>query len=342
MQENPLRSYRCCGIAPAIRDTQPRRTVMKTRTILLILIVTACCLLVVQPIQAQSSEDQTTIYQTSFASDPGWKTNNPSTNYWDPSIGMYHFTLEPGTGGYAYIPVEFDSGSFMLDYDVLLMRIDEGATFRMGLSGAEMDFNKGPNVISIFTNAKYGQIMWLHLVSPGNKLVEVNSQSAAVEMGVDAYKGPTAKYEVNKTYHVTVNYNDNTKILSMKVRGLQSGTDIWGYFIQGGENMRGLNRIYLGSKGDYGPMNIYAQGYIDNVRLTVPSAGSAVTETPRETIPVTTAPVPVTPTKKPTQMITVPTPYPTGTPQSPLSGILPVLALGICGALCYLSAIKKH
>ena len=88
---------------------------MNTRRILLILIVAACCLCVVQPIQAQSSDDQTTIYQTSFASDPHWTTNNPSTNYWDPTMGMYHFSIEPGTGGYAYIPVVFDSGPFTLD-----------------------------------------------------------------------------------------------------------------------------------------------------------------------------------------------------------------------------------
>jgi len=127
----------------------------------------------VQPIQAQSSDDQTTIYQTSFASDPHWVTNNPSTNYWDPNMGMYSFSIEPSTGGYSYIPVAFDSGSFTLEYDVILTRIDEGATFRMGLSGAEMDPSKGPNVLSEFTNAKYGQIMWLHMVTPGNKLVEM-------------------------------------------------------------------------------------------------------------------------------------------------------------------------
>jgi hypothetical protein len=325
-----------------MKGQKPWRNVMNTKTILLTLIVAACCLLVVQPIQAQSSEDQTTIYQTSFASDPGWKTNNPSSDYWDPTMGMYHFSVEPSTGSYAYIPVVFDSGSFTLDYDVLLSRIDEGATFRMGLSGTEMDPTKGPSVISMFTNAKYGQIMWLHMVSPGNKLVEVNSQSSAVEMGPDAYKGPTAKFEVNKTYHVTVNYNDGTKMLSMKVRDLKAGTEIWGYFIQAGESMSGLNRIYLGSKGDYGQMNIYAQGYIDNVRLTVPSAGPVVSATPLDTIPVTTAPVTVAPTNKPTQKVTVPTPYPTETPKSPSSGIIPIVALGICGALCYFSAVKKN
>ena len=317
---------------------------MNTRTILLTLILAACCLLVVQPILAQGTEDQTTIYQTSFASDPRWITNNPSSDYWDPGMGMYHFGIEPSTGNYAYIPVVFDTGSFTLDYDFLLTRIDEGASFRMGLSGSgekTMDFNEGPNVVSMFTNAKYGQIMWLHMVSPGKKLLEVNSQNAATEMGPDAYKCPTSKYEVNKTYHVTVTYVDNTKVLSMKVRELQSGKDIWSYFIQCGENMKGLNRLYLGSKGDYGPQNIYAQGYIDNVRLTVPSSGSALTETPSVTIPVTTAQILVTPTKKPTPKVTVPTPYPTTTPQSPTSGILPVIALGVCGALCCVMAMKK-
>ena len=318
---------------------------MNTRTILLTLIVAACCLLVVQPIQAQSNEDPITIYQTSFASDPRWITNTggaSSNYYWDPNMGIYRFSIEPSSGSFAYTPVVFDSGSFTLEYDFLLTRIDEGATFRIGLSGDEMDFNKGSNVVSMFTNAKYGQIMWLNMVSPGNKHEVVNSQSAATEMGPDAYKGPTAKYDLNKTYHVTVNYDDTTKVLSMKVKELQSGKDLWGYFIQCGENMKGLNRLYLGSKGDYGVQNIYAQGYLDNVRLTVPSSGSAITETPSVTIPVTTAQIPVTPTKKPTPKLTVPTPYPTTTPQSPSSGILPVVALGVCGALCCAMAMKKN
>ena len=182
--------------------------------------------------------------------------------------------------------------------------------------------------------------MWLHLVSPSNKLVEVNSQHDAVEMGPDAYKGPTVTYDVNKTYHVTLSYVDSTKILSMKVRDVQSGNELWGYFIQVGERITGLDRIYFGSKGDYGPMNIYAQGYIDNVRLTIPSSGPVVTETSRVTTPVTTAPVTVT--TRPTTKQTVPTTYPTATPQSPSSGIVPVAALGICCALCYISAMKKH
>lgn len=315
---------------------------MNLKTILLTLAIAACCLLAVQPVMAQSNEDPTVIYQTSFASDPLWTTNSPSSNYWDPTTGMYHFSIEPSSGGYVYVPVTLDSGSFALDYDFMLTRIDSGATFRMGLSGSEMDPSRGTNVISMFTNEKYGQIMWLHLVTPGNKLVEVNSQHDAVEMGSDAYKGPTTKYEVNKTYHVTINYADGTKTLSMKVRDVQSGKELWGYFIQSAETITGLNRIYLGSKGDYGQQNIYAQGYLDNVRLTRPSLTPIVSETPSATVPVTTVPVPVTTSIKPTLRTTIPTPYPTTTPQSPVSGFVPVVAIGICGALYSAGAMKKN
>ncbi|MEI8330492.1 MAG: hypothetical protein WCF90_02395 [Methanomicrobiales archaeon] len=319
---------------------------MNIKKIVLTLILVASCLFAVPPVLAQSGDDHTTIYQTLFASDPGWKTNTggaSSNYYWVPDLGMYHFSIEPSSGGYSYIPVPLNGGSFTLDYDLLLTRVDKGATFRMGLSGNEMDPSKGPNLVSMFTNAKYGQIMWLHMVSPGNKLEEVNSQSAAVEMGPSGYNGATTKYEINKTYHVTVNYDDNTKVITMKVRSLQAGTDIWSYFIQAGESLSGLNRIYIGAKGDYGPQNIYAQGYIDNVRLTAPSTGAVVTKTPGNVNPVVTkASVSLTPKKIPTPKGTVPTQYPMTTPQSPVSGLLPLAALGLCGLICYVSAGKKN
>ena len=131
---------------------------------------------------------------------------------------MYRFSIEPSTGGYAYTEVDYERGSFIFDYDLILTRLDEGATFRFGLSGAEMDPSKGANVLTQFTNAKFGRIMWLHLVTPGNKIMEMNSQSGdTLSSGPAAYSGPTVKYELNKTYHVTVNYDDDHKILSMRV-----------------------------------------------------------------------------------------------------------------------------
>jgi len=311
---------------------------MKTRKYFMYLVIATALLVIIPSLQALSDDTAIKIlYQTSFTTDPHWITNNPSTNYWDPTLGMYHFSNEPSTGGYAYTPVDYQRGSFTFEYDVILTKIDNGATFRFGLSGSEMDPSKGPSVLSMFTNAKYGQIMWLHLVTPGGRLIEVNSQSAAVEMGPNAYNGPTVKYEVNKTYHVTVNYDDEHKTLSMKVKDWLTGREIWSYYVNTAENLNGMNRIYTGSKGDYGVMGVYAEGNIDNVRLTVPVAVT-ITSTEVTKVPSITTITPKTTVPKLTTAVI--TTYPTGTPSSPSHGFLAIAALGILG-LCGILAGKK-
>jgi hypothetical protein len=311
---------------------------MKIQKYFMYLIIVVCLLALIPSLQALSDDNNVkVIYQTSFITDPHWITNNPSTNYWDPNKGMYHFSNEPSTGGYAYTPVDYERGSFTFEYDVILTRIDEEATFRFGLSGSEMDPSKGPSVLSMFTNAKYGQIMWLHLVTPGGKLIEVNSQHAAVEMEPNTYNGPTVTYEVNKTYHVMVNYDDPSRTLSMKVKDWITGREIWSYYLNPAESLNGMNRIYTGSKGDYGMMGRNAEGFIDNVRLTVPVA---VTATEVTRVPSITTTPPKTPTTKLTTV--VPTASPTNTPSSPSAGVLAIAALGITGACGVLLGKKKN
>jgi len=91
-----------------------------------------------------------------------------------------------------------------------------------------------------------------------------------------------------------------------------------------------MNRLYVGSKGDYGMMNIYALGYIDNVRLTIPATLTPTpTEIPQGTI-VTTYPTKIPTTK---QTVSVPTPYPTSTQKSPSAGIVTVGAIGIVAVM---------
>ena len=136
-----------------------------------------------QPVAAQTVNGQTVLYQTSFDSDPHWTTNNPSNDYWDPSAAAYHFSLEPATGNYAYTVVNYDRGSFTLDYDVTINRSMKEQPSGFGFSGAETDRTKGPNVLTEFTNAKYGQIMWLRLVTGSAKLMQANSQHAATGTG---------------------------------------------------------------------------------------------------------------------------------------------------------------
>jgi hypothetical protein len=309
---------------------------MKIRKYFIYLIIAVFLLGVIPSLQALSDDNTVkVIYQTSFITDPHWMTNNPSTNYWDPNKGMYHFSNEPSTGGYAYTPVDYQRGSFTFEYDVNLTRVDNGAAFRFGLSGTEMDPTKAPNVLTVFTNEKYGQIMWLHLVTPGSKLMEVSSQTSS---DPGAYSGPTVKYEINKPYHVIVNYDDDHKTLSMKVKDWLSGREIWSYYLNTAENLNGMNRIYTGSKGDYGMMGIYAEGYIDNVRLTAPVAVTITSTEVTRVTSITTIP-PKTPTPKLTTV--VPTSYPTGTPSSPSAGILAIAALGIIGVCGVLEAKKK-
>jgi len=313
---------------------------MSLRTLCFSLFVVACMVFVVIPVQAENdgSTSPKVIYQTTFSSDPRWTTNSPRFDYWDPATGRYYFNIEPSTGNYAYTTINNMEGAFTFEYDVVLDRVDDGATFRFGVTGAEMDFNKGPNVITMFSNGKHENIMSLHVVTTGSKQMEVNSQSDdELTSGTIAYKGPTVRYELNKTYHVTVNYDEASATLTMRVSDKATGKEIWAYFIKTVERIRGMNHLYLGSRGDYGNMNIYARGYIDNVRLTQPGPAITAGQTLVSVTEETTAPL-VT-TKK---TLVIPTHIPaTDTPQSPSCALVAVLALGIIGISGALRGMKK-
>ncbi|AGB02025.1 hypothetical protein [Methanoregula formicica] len=312
---------------------------MRLRILTLILMAGLLALVCV-PAQGATGGPVTVLYQNSFSSNPKWVTNNPSLDYWDPGLQMYHFAIEPSTGAYAYTLVKgYEKQPFTLEYDVILNKVDEGTTFRLGFSGEAMNPEVGPNVLTEFTNAKYGQIMWLRLVTPGNKLMKVNSESGDTQnSGSIAYKGPTVNYELNKTYRVTVDYNKDQRTLTMKVNEKTSGQEIWGYYINTVEDLSGMDRIYLGSIGDYGMMHRYAEGYLDNVRLTVPAEAEVTTPAAA----VTTAPQ--TPTTRPTAIKTTvqQTALPTTAPQeSPVPVPVTILALGIAGACMALFLNKR-
>jgi hypothetical protein len=305
---------------------------MKICSTLIIVTTMAALLLVVCPIQAQSGDGQNILYQTAFSTDPHWTTNNPRSDYWDPNKGMYHFGIEPSTGNYAWVPVEYDGGSFTLEYDLILEQVDDGATFRLGFSGTEMDRGKGPNVITEFTTTKYGRIMQLHMVNQNAKLMDVTSESSS-------YNGPTVTYGLNTTYHVMVIYDDNIKTLTERVTEKMTGKPVWSYYLNTLDPLKFMNRIYIGSVGDYGVTNKYAVGYIDNVRLYTPAP---VTETP--TIAVSQQPTsplytPHPTTRKPT---TVPTTSPTPTPKSSPSIIVACAAFGIISAAAGMSKMRKN
>jgi hypothetical protein len=88
-------------------------------------------------------------------------------------------------------------------------------------------------------------------------------------------------------------------------------------------------------------MNIYAQGYLDNVRITAPGTVTAAPTPAAVTPDITAAGVSATPTKKATPKTTLPTPYPSSTPESPSSLVVPLAALGIIGG-CFILLQKKE
>jgi len=310
---------------------------MKIFSTLMIATMIAAVVLIVCPIQALSSDGQITLYQTTFSTDPHWTTNNPRSDYWDSNTGMYHFAIEPSTGNYAWVPVAYDGGSFTLEYDLILEQVDDGATFRLGFTGPEMDRLKGPNALTEFTTTKYGKIMQLHVVTQNAKMSDVDSHTS---LDTGAYSGPTVNYVTNTTYHVMMVYDNDKNTLTERVTEKMTGKPIWSYYVNTGEPLKFMNRIYLGSVGDYGQMFKYAIGEIDNVRLYAPAP---VTETPTIAISSsTTSPPLYTPhptTRKPT---TMPTTSPTPTPKSSPSIIVACAALGIIGAAAGIQKMRKN
>jgi hypothetical protein len=298
--------------------------------ILLAFLITTGIFLLVQPLHAEEQVQQEIIYQTTFSTYPDWITNSPRSYYWDPAKGFYHYSIEASAGSYAYIEVDDYDGPFTLEYDVTPQMTDELATFRLGFSTKEMQRTKGTIALTEFTNGKYGKIMSLRTVTPSNKLYEVSSQAFSYGEKSGA---KTVNYADNRTYHVTMQYDDERMLLSMRVAEKATGKEIWGYFLDTHESLRGMNRIFIGSVGDYSEMGPVAEGYIDNVRL---STQTTVTITPSETPPVQTS-LPVTRTTRPTTKPATMGPAQTPTPASPVSPLIPFAALGI--AACALSTI---
>ncbi|HNX17705.1 MAG TPA: hypothetical protein PKM50_05175 [Methanoregula sp.] len=306
---------------------------MKPTRFFLSLMLVAALVFLTCPILAETGT-QKVLYETTFSTNPQWTTNNPSGDYWDSLKEMYHFSIEPSTGNYAYAPeFNYERGSFTLEYDVILEQVDEGASFRLGFSGKDMNRNKGPNVVTEFTNAKYGQIMWLHIITPSSKLEDVNSDTSS-------YQGPSVKYALNTTYHVKVDYNADSEIVTETVTEKATGIQVWSYYLALQDTLKDMKRIYIGSVGDYGQTSKYATGWIDNVRLTVITAAEPTTLSTQST----STPMP-TYSKRPVTTATktvVYTHIPTTTPKSPVSVITPIAAIGIIGACMVVMAMRNR
>ena len=298
---------------------------MNIRLIVTLSVIILACLTVAVPAFAADSASSTTtekvvIYETNFSANPSWQTNNPTRYYWDPQKQQYHYLIQPGTGSYAYVPLDYNDESFVLEYDVTPVRSDKDVTFRFGMGSSEMDVSRGTNILSEFSNKKYGKLFWLQVITQSNNLAEVSSAH-------DSYGGPTINYVDNETYHVTIRYNKELKNADIKVSYKSNQTVVWGYYVNFAQELATLNRLMISSVGEYGNTEAVAEGYIDNVELySTRTIVITPTPTPVPTMPVTTATT-VPPTTVPTT-------------KSP-AGMMPVIAAIAITGMCVLLAKKR-
>lgn len=244
-----------------------------------------CLLLLVTPVHAAGAKE--IIYQTNFSVDPWWTTNNPSVYYCDADLGMYHYFVAGATNGYAYKKVFYDDDSFILEFDIMQVRTDDGAAMRFGLADSDMDITERCIVYSKFERGKYGNLFHIAAITQAGNLVDVKSQRYS-------YGGPTAYFAENVTYHVLLMYDKEEKTVRKKVTFASNHTCVWDHTVVIGHYFSGLDRICFSSVGDYGHANCVAEGYIDNVVLyKVKTPATTPATTPAEAPPATTAPPPV-------------------------------------------------
>ena len=203
---------------------------MKHPRIFFMILLSAALIILMCPIHADTGT-QAVLYQNAFATNP---TGRPTTHLRITGIRQKRCTILVFSQYPEFCvlaPINYGNGSFTLQYDVNLTELDPGATFRLGFSGTDMDFNKGPNVITEFTNAKYGLIMVLHSVTQNAKQEEVSSDTSS-------YPGPTVTYALNTTYHVKVDYNADTDVVTETVTNKATGGQVWSYFITIPESLK--------------------------------------------------------------------------------------------------------
>ncbi|HUU75570.1 MAG TPA: hypothetical protein VMW63_05720, partial [Methanoregulaceae archaeon] len=237
---------------------------MKNRSFLLILAAIIWFALSVYPVYGAEITEKQVIYQTDFSSSPGWITNSPSHYYWDGNSQMYYFNLEGGTNGNSYVPIDYDEGSFTLEFDVILKSYKKNGAFRFGVTSSEMDVARGTNVLSVFEYGKYGKLMFLRVIDQNNHFHEVSSlYSSYCGSQTDC---ETVEFVENKTYHVIIKYNEDLQNANIKISDKESGELIWGYYVTIGQDLHFLSRLAITSKGDYTTAN-NVEGYLDNVEM---------------------------------------------------------------------------
>ncbi|MFH0966275.1 MAG: hypothetical protein V1862_01125 [Methanobacteriota archaeon] len=286
------------------------------------------------PVAASSDDkDARMLYTTEFSDATGWITNSKDRFYLENETGRYHYLIEGGTASYgAFALPEVVNGPFILEFDVTPVRTDESGTFRFGIGKVTKDSQKGPLIMAELANKKDGRLFYLKTISKENALNLVGSSPST------GSSGSTVRYSDNTTYHIRLTYYATDNRASITVQEVGVPGTIFTSLAPVSGKMEDLSHLFLTSLGD-GTPGPQAEGYIDNITLTLPRTQAAMSPSATPTdeqvsvsaVPTlvesilneTSAPT-IEPLPEETEIPLPPPPTPTATPKS---GGLPLLLL---------------
>jgi len=235
----------------------------------LVFFLLAGCLLV--PAARASVDAGTLVYSTDFTTDPHWSTNNPATNYWNSSLGMFHYLMRDGSGAYVNVKVPYHGESFTLAFDILPERTEYQSSVKFGLGDDDQVTQERLTMFTEFVNGPYGRLIWIRSINNLNERREASSYYLS-------YGGPTVQFSDGTWYHVVMDYRLETRSLTLSVTRRNDSSPVWQYSLTSLDTFPTMNRIYMSKIGDSTNPSAVAEGYIDNVSFRVFEESATPTE----------------------------------------------------------------
>ena len=197
-----------------------------------------------------------TIYSTDFSSNPGWLTNDPTNLYWNSAAGDYHYKLVNQTpSSVAYLPFSFDpQKAYKLDFDIIVNECDWAGGPDVGLSGPNMTEGIPPKVLIRYQRDDGG----------------VRTFTEAADNGGGEYSALGVYFNLGTWYHneLVLDATGDTSAY-FKITKVSDGSFVGDGTITGMDGFAGIDRIYIGSVDGHYAAGSTAEGFIDNVELSV-------------------------------------------------------------------------
>lgn len=207
------------------------------------------------------------LYETDFSTDPAWITDQPENFYWESSIQAYHFRgsntqPDPYTPKNRYYGTELrlGTGSFVVEWDLFLTRLDWSAGFTLGLFDENRQMFGGQNIWADFAFVDRGLITTLYVFG------SEGSNGASTPGGI---------VELNRRYSCRIAYDAPTNQARYELRIRRTGELVWSASVTVPGGFTNPLRFFGGTREGVRPPytgvnpSAVSEGMIDNVKVTI-------------------------------------------------------------------------